>query len=210
MKKFLRALIPPSSWQIPATIVLGAIVGLGIYTFHVSNASSYLSDRPETCINCHVMNPQYASWFHSAHREFATCNDCHVPHTNPVAKIAFKAMDGARHATIFTLRNEPQVIQIKQAGVAVVQENCKRCHANVNQEVHAIMITAGDAREDDGKLCWECHREVPHGRVGSLSTSTYARVPRLGSAVPQWLKDLMKNDEKRDKDAKGKKEEMGK
>jgi cytochrome c nitrite reductase small subunit len=194
MVHLFRFLIPPPTWRLPAAIVLGAIVGLGIYTFKISNAVSYLSDRPETCINCHVMNPQYASWFHSAHREYATCNDCHVPHTNPVASYAFKAMDGARHATIFTLRNEPQVIQIKDAGAAVVQENCKRCHGRVNENVHTMTVSLKMAQNDQGKLCWDCHREVPHGRVSSLSTSTYARVPRLGSAVPPWLKKLMQKD----------------
>ncbi|MCF8366084.1 MAG: cytochrome c nitrite reductase small subunit [Bacteroidales bacterium] len=190
----LKYLIPPPTWRLPASIVLGAIVGIGIYTFKISNAVSYLSDKPETCINCHIMNVQYASWFHSAHREYASCNDCHVPHTNPVSKYFFKGKDGMRHATIFTMRNEPQVIQIKEAGAAVVQENCKRCHARVNQEVGTIDVTLAMAHKDEGKLCWECHREVPHGRVSSLSTSTYARVPKLGSAVPEWLKDLMKRD----------------
>ncbi len=194
MNKLVGLLIPPPSWRLPASIVLGAIIGLGAYAFYVSNAISYLSDRPETCINCHVMNPQYASWFHSAHREYATCNDCHVPHTNPVSTYYFKAMDGARHATIFTLRNEPQVIQIKEAGAAVVQENCKRCHGNVNSGVQTIDVTYKMAHNDEGKLCWDCHREVPHGRVTSLSTSTYARVPRIGSAVPDWVKALMKKD----------------
>ncbi|HZK08419.1 MAG TPA: cytochrome c nitrite reductase small subunit [Bacteroidales bacterium] len=194
MANMFHFLIPPPTWRLPAAIVMGAFVGLGLYTLRISNAVSYLSDRPETCINCHVMNPQYASWFHSAHREYATCNDCHVPQTNPVASYTFKAMDGARHATIFTLRNEPQVIQIKDGGAAVVQENCKRCHLHMNEDVHTVKVSLKMAQQDQGQLCWDCHREVPHGRVSSLSTSTYARVPRLGSAVPPWLKKLMQKD----------------
>ncbi len=194
MADFFKFLIPPPTWRLPAAIVMGAIVGLGLYTFKVSNAVSYLSDRPETCINCHVMNPQYASWFHSAHREYANCNDCHVPQTNVVSKYFFKAQDGARHATIFTMRNEPQVIQIKDAGAAVVQENCKRCHYKVNHGVQTIDVGFKMAEADQGKLCWDCHREVPHGRVTSLSTSTYARIPRMGSAVPKWMQEMMKKD----------------
>jgi cytochrome c nitrite reductase small subunit len=194
MGSLITILIPPPKWRLPATIIFGAIIGLGIYTFNVSNAVSYISDKPETCINCHVMNPQYASWFHSAHREYASCNDCHVPHTNAVSKYYFKAMDGARHATIFTLRNEPQVIQIKDGGAAVVQENCIRCHSNVNKGVQTVDVNLKMAHNGEGKLCWDCHREVPHGRVTSLSTSTYARVPKIGSAVPQWMQELRKKD----------------
>jgi len=28
-----------------------------------------------------------------------------------------------------------------------------------------------------GKPCWECHREVPHGRYNSQASTPYARVP---------------------------------
>jgi len=194
MRKIIQFIKPPPQWRLPAAIVFGTIIGLGIYTFKISNAVSYLSDSPDTCINCHVMNSQYASWNHSAHRQFASCNDCHVPHTNPVSKYFFKAMDGARHATIFTLRNEPQVIRIKEAGKSVVQENCKRCHGKMNSAVNTIHVSTTTAHLDEGKLCWECHREVPHGKVNSLSSSTYARVPKLGSAVPAWMQKLLDKD----------------
>lgn len=191
MHKIIHFFIPPQGWQLPAALVAGAIVGLGLYTFVVSNAVSYVSDKPETCINCHIMNVQYASWLHSAHREYANCNDCHVPHTNQVSKYFFKAKDGMRHASIFTLRVEPQVIMIKEAGKAVVQENCKRCHAKMNENVGTLAVSTHTAAENQEKLCWDCHREVPHGTVNSLSTSTYARVPRLGSPVPTWLRNVM-------------------
>jgi len=193
MKQRLQQLIPPKVWQLPVIILAGIFVGLGLYTVKISNAASYLSDEPETCINCHVMNPQYATWNHSSHRERATCNACHVPHTNPVAKYAFKAMDGARHATMFTLRMEPQVIFIKEAGKKVVQENCKRCHENVNHNVSTLDVTADNNKEGEGFMCWQCHREVPHGRVNSLSSVPDARVPKLTSPVPDWLQKIMQN-----------------
>ena len=40
------------------------------------------------------------------------------------------------------------------------------------------------------RVCWECHREVPHGRVNSLSSTPYARVPLPESPVPDWLKEV--------------------
>ena len=128
MHKRIEKFLPPPAWQVPVIILIGVIIGLGLYIFKISNAASYLSDDPETCINCHVMNPQYATWNHSSHREVANCNDCHVPHNNVVNKYFFKAKDGLRHATIFTLRAEPQVIFIKDEGKEVVQQNCIRCH----------------------------------------------------------------------------------
>jgi len=183
---------PPGSWIMPVNIVLAVFVGLFLYAAYVSNAVSYLSDNPATCINCHVMQPEFATWQHSSHREVAVCNDCHVPQHSILAKYFFKAKDGLRHATIFTLRTEPPVIQMHEAGQRVVQENCKLCHANTNKEVHAGKVTLEDVHSNDGKRCWDCHREVPHGKVKGLNATPNARVPVLGSPVPDWLKKLGK------------------
>jgi len=179
MKNLIRIIIPPDQWKVPVIILLGIFFGLGTFSFHISKAPSYLSDKPETCINCHIMVPEYSTWGHSAHREYTSCNDCHVPHNNVVNHYYFKAMDGLRHATIFTLRAEPQVIRIKEAGANAVQNNCIRCH-NTN-----------DLRKE--RKCWDCHRETPHGRVKGLSTTPYAIVPVLESPVPSWLKKIMEN-----------------
>ncbi|MBI9036398.1 MAG: cytochrome c nitrite reductase small subunit [Bacteroidales bacterium] len=193
MSNLLKVLIPPPSWRLPVIILLGIFVGLFIYTFKISNAASYLSDDPKTCVNCHVMNPQYATWFHSSHRENANCNDCHVPHNNVVNKYFFKAKDGMRHATIFTLRNEPQVIMIKEEGKEVVQNNCIRCHQKLFDDKHMTLETQVIVQHDKDRQCWECHREVPHGRVNSLSSVPHARVPKLDDPVPKWLKKMMKD-----------------
>jgi len=191
MKRLIHLLLPSEGWRLPATIVLGVIVGLGVFIVHISKAPSYLSDNPETCINCHVMYPQYASWMHSSHREWATCSDCHVPHDNFIRTYYFKASDGARHATIFTARAEPQVIRIKKAGVNVVQENCIRCHVDLVQMTSLVEATGRSARMGEGKLCWECHDEVPHSSVRSLSSAPFSLVPRMPSVLPDWLSGYM-------------------
>jgi cytochrome c nitrite reductase small subunit len=192
MKRFLKSMIPPGKWQLPVAIILGILVGIGLLILRASNAHSYLSDDPKTCINCHVMYTQYASWTHSSHREVATCNDCHVPHDNVVRKYMFKAMDGMRHATIFTARAEPQVIQIKQAGANVVQENCIRCHRELVDMISAIRVTADNHNEGAGGRCWDCHRETPHGSVNSLSAAPYTIIPRMESVMPAWMEKSLK------------------
>jgi len=179
---------PPAIWRWPVVVALGIFTGLTIFVFYISRAPSYLSDKPEACTNCHIMAPQYATWSHSSHREWTHCNDCHVPHNNVVNKYYFKAADGLRHATIFTLRREPQVIQIRHAGIGVVQQNCIRCH---DQLLHGFKYLAGESIQYHAateRLCWDCHREVPHGRVNSLTSTPWARVPLPGSPVPEWLR----------------------
>ncbi len=168
---FIEKILPPPAWRIPVIIVLGFIVGTVLYVAKISNVTSYASDDPKTCINCHVMNTEYATWSTSSHREKATCNDCHVPHDNFFSKYAFKAKDGMYHAFMFTFDLQPEAIKMHEAGQEVVMENCLRCHENLivdhknsgegkveNLEVH---------RTD--RKCWECHREVPHGKRKSQS-----------------------------------------
>lgn len=192
VKNLISKLLPPLQWRLPVTVMLGIFTGLAVYAFIISNAASYLSDKPETCMNCHVMTPQYASWLHSSHREEATCNDCHVPHTNVFSKYFFKAKDGIRHATWFTLRLEPQVIRIKPAGQRVVKANCIRCHEPLLTDRSMMAVVNSDYFHiRTGRQCWECHRETPHGTVTSLSAMPNAQVPRL-QPVPEWLIKMMK------------------
>jgi cytochrome c nitrite reductase small subunit len=123
----------------------------------------------------------------------AHCNDCHVPHNNVFNKYYFKAKDGLRHATIFTLRAEPQVIFIKEEGKAAVQQNCIRCHEKLLIENHAIARFEASQHFREERSCVDCHRYTPHGRVNSLTATPHAQVPQLGSVVPGWLNKIMKN-----------------
>lgn len=186
--RIIKYLLPPSNWRVPVIIMLGIIAGLVAYLFYISKAPAYLSDDPKACVNCHIMAPQYATWTHSSHREWATCNDCHVPHDNIFNTYYFKAKDGLRHATIFTLRKEPQVIFIKEEGKSVVQDNCTRCHEHLLTDPRLLLVTDFYHSFRSQRQCWECHREVPHGRVNSLSSVPYARVPLPESPVPEWIR----------------------
>jgi len=185
---FLRKLMPPDKWKLPVLLAGAIFTGLFLYAFRISNAPSYLGDKPETCVNCHIMAPQYATWAHSSHREKANCNDCHVPHNNIFNKYFFKAKDGLRHATIFTLRKEPQVIFIKDAGREVVHKNCIRCHENLITGQGLPGCTGETLNFRMERKCWDCHRETPHGRVNSISSVPWARVPLPQSPVPDWIR----------------------
>jgi len=188
--KFFDFLRPPTNWLFYVNTLIAFFVGIFIYALYVSNAVSYLSDNPETCVNCHVMRSEFASWQHSSHKEVAVCNDCHVPHNNVVNKYLFKAKDGLRHATMFTFHLEPQVIKMHEAGQAVVQKNCQNCHETLNAQVGLLAIGLEEKEHGQGKLCWDCHREVPHGRVKGLSTAPNARVPLPGSPIPDFIRNL--------------------
>lgn len=188
-KNLFHLLLPPPNWRFSVIIVLGILAGLVIHLVNISNAVSYLSDDPKTCVNCHVMYPQYATWEKGSHGRVTTCNDCHVPHDNVIHKYMFKAADGLRHASMFTFRMEPQVIRIKEAGRNVVQENCIRCHANYLHPVSLRAIGAKGIHEESDGVCWDCHRETPHGRVHSLSSAKNMIRPSIETTIPDWIEN---------------------
>ncbi|TKB09726.1 cytochrome c nitrite reductase small subunit [Desulforhopalus sp. IMCC35007] len=146
------------------------------YLVNASKALSYLSTDPKACINCHVMNTQYATWQHSSHADRATCVECHLPINNMVDKYAAKARDGWNHSVAFTMNTFAQSIEISEDGANRVQANCKACHAALIQEVIANSDKYHDftgVQRTDRK-CWDCHRDVPHGKVRSLSSTPNA------------------------------------
>jgi cytochrome c nitrite reductase small subunit len=147
-------------------------------------------------MNCHIMAPYYATWSHSSHSRSATCNDCHVPNDNAVRKWFFKGKDGMRHTAVFLTKGEPQVIQAIDASASVIMDNCIRCHEQLNREfVKTGRINYQMAKMGEGKACWDCHREVPHGR-NSLSSAPNNLAPHPKPIVPEWLKKTVKNNEK--------------
>jgi cytochrome c nitrite reductase small subunit len=191
LKRLLANLRPPKEWRTAVIILLGIFIGLVLFILHAARATSYLSDDPKACVNCHVMAPQFATWERGSHGKVTNCNDCHVPQDNFVNKYLFKAGDGLRHSFMFTFRLEPQVIQIKHAGKKAVQQNCIRCHSNVIHPISLRAISAKSIIEEEERYCWDCHRETPHGRVNSLSSTPYARVPVSSPIIPEWISNTI-------------------
>jgi len=202
MNKLVRILIPPKEWRLPVIILLGAICGLGLYAMVESKAISYLSDDPKTCANCHVMTPQYSTWQNSSHREWASCNDCHVPQDNVFKKYLFKAKDGMYHASVFLTRGEPEVIKMHEAGDKVVQSNCIRCHQDQVTDARLESMVDDHYESRTERKCWTCHQEVPHGSIHSLSSvKYYGKIDKEHQqTVPDWLKSYLKeSDNQKDK-----------
>jgi cytochrome c nitrite reductase small subunit len=147
-------------WLVGLAALVGVPAGVGAFTFIYAKGFSYLSTDPRACVNCHVMNPQYDGWLKSGHRHTATCVDCHLP-AHGLAKWVAKADHGFRHSTAFTLQNFKEPIEITPHDLALVQDNCVRCHADV---VHAVAIAPGPRGESLD--CMHCHAGAGHGAGG--------------------------------------------
>ncbi|MDR1085042.1 MAG: cytochrome c nitrite reductase small subunit [Deltaproteobacteria bacterium] len=170
--------------------LFGLAAGLGAYTLYASRSWVYLSDNSEACVNCHVMGSYYQSWAKSSHTVWANCNDCHVPQDKFLRKWAFKATDGLYHAAVFTAGTEPQVIRAREGTHEVVLENCIRCHSPLVTEFTKMVPDYESVKNGDRKACWDCHRDIPHTYVSSVSSIVYGSVPLPASPVPDWLKAM--------------------
>lgn len=186
LAQILDWVLPAGKWGVGIVLTLTLMGGIGAVVFVKAKAHSYLFDDPEVCINCHIMLPQYTTWKHSSHAQVATCNDCHVPQDNIFNSYYFKAKDGSRHSALFTFRMENHAIQAIDASKNVIQNNCVRCHEHLNAEV-ATNVNLAQVHHGQGKLCWECHREVPHSTVRSLSSVPYSKMQVEPNKLPTWL-----------------------
>jgi len=144
----------------------GAAIGASGWTFHTGKGTSYLSDDPLACVNCHIMRDQYDSWQKSSHHNFATCNSCHVPH-DFVGKWYTKAENGIRHSFYFTFQNFHEPIQAQPAARRILEHNCRDCHAQLTAELLAneqypAKIPPSSECADN---CLHCHRQVGHGAM---------------------------------------------
>jgi len=138
-------------------IVCGTLLGAGVFVLNYAEGLAYLSNNPEACVKCHIMQPQYDGWEKSPHHDVATCNDCHTPHSL-VAKYLSKARNGWNHSKAFTLQNFEEPIRIKESNAEILNENCRECHEETISEISGHY-------GDDAEMapCVFCHRSVGHG-----------------------------------------------
>jgi cytochrome c nitrite reductase small subunit len=137
-----------------ASVVIGAAIGLGGFTFVYARGASYLTNDPQACANCHVMREHYDAWRKSSHHHVAVCNDCHAP-PDGLAKYWTKARNGFNHSVAFTTGRFHEPIEITSRNREITQEQCRRCHADTVQAIEGH--GQGDAID-----CIRCHDSVGH------------------------------------------------
>lgn len=136
-------------------LVLGAVVGVGGFTFVYAKGGSYLGNDPKACANCHIMQDHLDAWVKSTHRSVATCNDCHTPE-GFVPKYFTKAEHGFFHSLAFTTGDFHEPIRMKERSRRVTENACRKCHQSIVQQI--------DTRpaHGEGMSCIRCHASVGH------------------------------------------------
>lgn len=143
-------------------VLLGCLLGVGVYTFFYGKGLSYFSTDPQACVNCHIMQPQFDSWQKASHHTVAKCVDCHLPH-EPIPKLIAKAENGFWHSKGFTLQDFHEPIFIREKNMQILQKNCLECHRDFVHDV--LPVVSGDPEKIN---CIHCHRSVGHGETVGL------------------------------------------
>jgi cytochrome c nitrite reductase small subunit len=144
---------------------VGVLAGIGGYTFSYAKGLSYLSTDPRACANCHIMQGEYDAWQKASHHTSAVCVDCHLPQAF-IPKYLAKTENGWRHGKLFTTGGFVEPIEVKPAGLEILEANCVRCHADVTAEMrdHGALAHQASAQIS----CLHCHRTVGHGEKAGL------------------------------------------
>lgn len=137
-------------------LLVGVALGAGSFTFYYAEGTSYLSNDPRSCVNCHIMRDHYDGWQKASHHHVAVCNDCHTPH-NLVGKYVIKAENGFWHSKAFTLQDFHDPIIIRSRNRDVLQGACIDCHKDF------VASIADHGSGADTLRCVHCHASVGHG-----------------------------------------------
>lgn len=144
-------------WGLRGLILLGAAFGAFLiiaFTLQIPAVGKTIGS-PQACGTCHVMDYEVTTLAKSAHRDLA-CLDCHGAQ-GFVEKPVEEVKSASRHLFIFMTNATPDVIKPQHESLEIIQSNCAQCHAQRIEQVHV-----GNA--ETGKFCFDCHRNVPHGR----------------------------------------------
>jgi cytochrome c nitrite reductase small subunit len=143
-------------WLLIAGLLAFAVMALGAFVNFGPPGLYAKSGTPEFCAQCHVMEAQYESWFHNGGHRRLKCIDCHLPNDNLPRHLAWKGIEGMWDSYVFYSGSVPDRIKLSDHGAAILQENCRRCHAETV------------ARINEDRNCWQCHRRLSHKTTGTL------------------------------------------
>jgi cytochrome c nitrite reductase small subunit len=177
-------------WPVGLAIALGAMAGVGGFTFGYAKGLSYFSTDPAACVNCHIMQAEFDGWEKGSHHAVAVCVDCHLPQAF-LPKYLAKAENGWRHGEKFTTQRFQEPIAVQAAGLRILQDNCVRCHGAMVPllDGHAQWAGAEPSHgaasgQDETPRCTHCHATVGHGARAGLGGPLRPEEIRQLEALP--------------------------
>lgn len=142
--------------------LLSAGILAGILLACLAAGAYHAAGTTQFCASCHSMGDVHREWRLSQHSSF-TCIECHMPDSNGVVRLAYKAKAGLRDLASETLRSYPATIELSDEGRKITEGNCLRCHRTTVENTLMIQHPPGN--------CLACHRRLVHGQgmpIGGL------------------------------------------
>jgi cytochrome c nitrite reductase small subunit len=141
---------PHSGGTTGLVLIAGVVIGfILVYGYDLAGHSRF-------CGACHSMEALSKEWSASHHKQFA-CVECHMPVSNVLSRVSYKAVAGLRDLANETLRDYGVNRRLSAESVAIADANCLRCHRSTVE---------GTALARGGESCIKCHRNLVHGRHG--------------------------------------------
>lgn len=163
-------------------VIVAGLAGAGIFavvSWAALDFAFHATGDYEFCTSCHGYEPIAAAYREDIHGGNnpvgfrAACNDCHLPHDNPLHYFVVKAKHGVVDPTM-SLIKEPHEIDwhaIRERREEFVYDSgCLECHKAL-QDATADNRRAARAHkryfsDPDDYHCVECHDNVGHSRLG--------------------------------------------
>jgi cytochrome c nitrite reductase small subunit len=130
------------------TLIAGVIIGfIVVYGYELAGESRF-------CGACHSMEARFMEWSASHHKQFA-CVECHMPASNVLSRVSYKAVAGVRDLVHETKRDYGVNGRLSAESVAIANANCLRCHRST---IEGTSLVRGS------QSCLKCHTGLVHGR----------------------------------------------
>ena len=166
---------PGSYWRRARYIALGVLavggavlMSLGMMT---TGAAVYTS-RSQFCVSCHIMEPYYASWQSSSHKDVA-CIKCHFP-PGAAEKVRGKMLGLVQLLKYVTATAGPRL------SAEISDASCLRCHDTRllagRVDFHGVPFDhrphLTEMRRGKRLRCTSCHSQIVQGQHMTVTTST--------------------------------------
>lgn len=164
-----------SYWRRARIVMLGvaAVCGAFLLTLGIlTTGAAVYTSRSEFCVSCHIMEPYYASWQESSHKDVA-CIKCHFP-PGAAEKVRGKLLGLVQLLKYVTATAGPRL------SAEISDASCLRCHdtrlLGGRVDFHGIPFDhrphLTELRRGKHLRCTSCHSQIVQGTHMTVTAST--------------------------------------
>jgi predicted CXXCH cytochrome family protein len=167
----------PSAWRKLRWVLLRGMALLGAFLLFMvllTGFAGWYTSRSEFCSSCHIMEPYYASWQQSSHKD-VPCIECHFP-PGFGGKIRGKMLGLVQLAKYVTKSEGPRPAA-EIADASCLRSGCHETRLLTGRvDFHGVAFDhrphLGETRRGMQLRCTSCHSQIVQGVHMTVTTST--------------------------------------